>query len=136
VIAVGAGQSIIFQTSAGSALTVGPASVKALVPIHGDSTPYGLHGRTSIAVGATNVTLSAAQYSRRMVDLTAGGGVGARTITWPHPASEDACYTAIIGNTSGFSQTISTGTGSTYSSANGTVREVRFTPSGVSAAYI
>lgn len=97
---------------------------------HGSS-PHAMSGRAPQAMADANQTPAAAVYSRAEIQCT-GALTAIRTLTLPHPASEDASYEKKIENatTGGFSITVSTGTGTTYALALGT-KKVSITPSGV-----
>lgn len=110
-------------------------SWKPAVGSSAGSSPWGaVDGQAVVAVAGSNITLTAAQYSRRIVKFT-GAPAATRTITFPHPASDDESYTRIIWPQQTVSVLlISTGTGTTYTmpSANDFPKEVIFTPAGVS----
>lgn len=111
-------------------VTLDGTSILSASPRLGDSTPYASEGRTSIATDG-NVTLSAAQYARHVINCT-GTLTAQRTWTFPHPASEDASYTkAITHNGATNSLVISTGTGTTVTVAVAAKALLAFTPSGV-----
>ena len=95
------------------------------------SNPYASDGRASQAMADANQTAASSVYSRREIKCT-GALTANRTLTLPHPASEDASYRKTIENatTGGFSIVVSTGTGTTYTLALGT-KEVSITPDGV-----
>lgn len=103
-------------------------------PRVGFSTPYASEGRATQAMADADQTAAASVYSRRIVRIT-GALTAQRTLTFPHPASEDASYEKIIINetTGGFQTVISTGTGSTVGTGStpGTHMVLTFTPSGV-----
>lgn len=101
------------------------------LPRLGDSTVYASDGEVTIATDG-NVSLGAAQYSRRIVRRT--GMTAPRTDTWPHPASQDASYEKIIVNTTASVLTVGTGTGATADVPATSGRIVRFSPSGAELA--
>jgi hypothetical protein len=84
-----------------------------------------------------NQTAAAAVYSRHIINCT-GALTANRTLTLPHPASEDASYTKKIqlSATGGFGIVVSTGTGTTVTLASGAgnIVEIVCTPSGVATA--
>lgn len=104
------------------------------VPILGDSQPFGCHGRTVKAMADSNQTLSASDYSRNRIKFTGALTVGAKTMTFPHPSSEDRSYTMQIHHAgTGQNIVISTGTGATITMAPGNRATLGFTPDGVIA---
>lgn len=106
-------------------------SFQFATPRHGFSVPYASEGRATQAMADANQVAAAAVYSRAEIKCT-GALTAGRTLTLPHPASEDASYEKKIENatTGGFSITVSTGTGTTYALALGT-KKVSITPDGV-----
>lgn len=103
------------------------------VPVIGNSQPFGCHGRTVKAMGDANQTLSAAEYAREHIKFT-GALTASRTMTFPHPSSEDRSYTKSIHHAgTGNSIVVSTGTGATITMAAGNRATLGFTPDGVIA---
>lgn len=108
------------QTGATDWLVVDSTGIQAYVPILGGANAYGaVDGNVPIAVSTANITLTAAQYSRRTQKFT-GAPAATRTITYPLPATDDTCYEKIVwGQTTGFGLTITNGGGLTVSIAVG-----------------
>lgn len=104
-------------------------------PIVGQtSSPYAVHGRAAQAMADANQTLANTIYSRTVVRTT-GAITADRTITFPHPSSEDRSYWKMIENdcTGAFNVVVSTATGVTVSVPNGKKQLLQFTPDGVEA---
>lgn len=88
-------------------------------------------GQVTVAVSTTDVTLTAAQYSRKMQKFT-GAPLATRTITYPAPADGDHSYVRHLQGAQTVSPlTISTGTGTTAVLAAGVAHTYQFTPDGV-----
>jgi hypothetical protein len=68
----------------------------------------------TILVGADDITLSGIQSAAASIILDNTTGVGTRTITFPQPPDDEVVFFAVE-NLSGFSQTLTVGSGDTYS---------------------
>jgi hypothetical protein len=121
-------------TVSGTNFSLDTAITRVGRPRVGDSTSYASEGRAAQAMADADQTPAASVYSRAIVQLT-GACTAPRTVTFPHPGSEDASYVKTIHNATsgGHAMTVSTGTGTTGSVANGTATMFAFTPSGVIA---
>lgn len=128
------GNDTLIRQTAGQVFRIVSSLTNITHPIcGGPSANAALDGQAIIAVAASNITLSAAQYSR-MIQKFTGTPAATRTITYPHPASDDASYIKIIWpqqTVSGL--VISTGTGTTVSltTVNNVPHLLLFTPAGV-----
>lgn len=101
------------------------------IPQVGLNSPFGSDGRATQATADANQTLAAAIYSRHIIRFT-GTNTAQRTMTFPHPASEDASYTkTIINDTVTNGILVSTGTGATHAMAVNSRALLNFSPAGV-----
>ncbi len=108
--------------------------VQASKPRVGNATPFASEGRATQPMADANQTAGAAIYSRQMVKAT-GANTNARTLTLPHPASEDASYAKPSHNAcTGANLVASTGTGTTVSLPPGAKTILLHTPDGVAFA--
>ncbi len=98
----------------------------------GTASPYASEGRADQAMADANQAPGASVYSRSIIRMT-GACTASRTLTLPHPASEDASYEKTIydDTTGGFGHVVSTGTGTTFEMWPGARVTLRFTPAGV-----
>lgn len=93
--------------------------------------PHSSHGFATSALGDSDQTVAAAQYSRECCEFT-GAWTAARKRTFPTPASANAYYekTIINNTTGGFAVTVSCGAGTTVSVAAGKTARVGFKSTG------
>jgi hypothetical protein len=99
----------------------------------GLSSPWGaVDGMAVVAVSTTNLTLTAAQYSRQVTQFT-GAPVATRTITYPLPTTNDECYVKTVWcQTTVSGLTITNGGGLTVAIvANDAPHTLLFTQAGV-----
>lgn len=122
------------RVNGSSKLIAGLSNLRAAVPLLGESSTHGLSGRATQAMADANQTLGASVYSRKIV-RTSGALTAVRTATVPHPASEDESYFFIWENRcTGANVTMSTGSGTTVSTAPNTITLLHVTPDGISFA--
>jgi hypothetical protein len=129
----GGNDTIIAQTSNGIVIRIVSALINVNLPICGGANAYGaVDGQAVVAVSTTNITLSAAQYSRRTQKYT-GAPAAARTITYPAPSDDDHSYEKIVWCQQTVSSlVISTGTGTTVTIVVSSAPHVLwFSPAGV-----
>ncbi len=102
------------------------------VPMVGLNSPWGaVDGLVQVAVAASNITLTSAQYNTKIQKFT-GAPAAARTITYPLPADDAHSYVKIVWaatTVSGVTATVGVGTNVTV--AVGTAGVLLFTPTGV-----
>lgn len=99
-------------------------------PRHGYTSPYASEGQVSFAVTAGTHTLTATEWTRRIIKFTGTFG-GTSTITFPAPANADASYVKGIRNTSTTALTLTIGSGTTAAVAAAADKQVLVTPDGV-----
>ena len=111
------GASMQFQIGNVSAMSINSASSIVLsAPVTGDgvSSPYGVHGDTTIAVG-TGASVTITQYANAFFSISS---TSAATLNgWPRAAAGQG-YSKAFSNTASFPITISDGTHSTIVPAN------------------
>jgi hypothetical protein len=127
------GSDIRHQINSVNQIIVSSTSMALGVPIIGDSLPFGLHGLVVVSLPDSNYTVLASEYSRYELQFN-GSLTATRTVTFPHPSSNDRAYHLICNNNSGQTLTISTGTGTTYNLTFGAVKLLTFSTAGVRLA--
>jgi hypothetical protein len=102
-------------------------SLLSTVPIYGTSSPYGVHGKTTVTTTGT-FTLASADYALEAIMLT-GGTAG--TVTFPTPSDDAHAYTKTIINTSGVTKTLTDGGATTQTFNTGFSARFLFDLAGV-----
>lgn len=100
------------------------------VPILGDSNVFSVHGKFIKSIPDSNYTLTSTEYNRQMLQFD-GTPTATRTITWPHPTSNDNAYGKDVYNNTGQTLTMSTGTGTTLNVTSGSKARIFFSTAGV-----
>lgn len=101
---------IFLRINGTDVLQVSGSKINASKPILGDSgttSPYGVHGKTTVATAAP-FTVAAADY---LFDTIVLSEATAGTVTFPLPAADSGAYTKFIINTGAGTKTISNGAG-------------------------
>jgi hypothetical protein len=110
--------------------------ISTRVPMVGNSlanNQYGaVDGQGIMAMANANQTITGAALTRKVVRIT-GANTAVRTLTFPHPATDDESYVRVIWcATTGNGTTVSTGTGTTVACvATDAPHVCIFTPQGV-----
>lgn len=114
------------------------ASLQSRVPIQGGdgsnltASPYGVHSLVVKAFPAdTNYVVLATEYAFDKLKFNVGSWTVGRTVTFPHPSTDAGSYSKWIWNTTAFTMTISTGTGSTKTLTSGSAERFLFSSAGV-----
>jgi hypothetical protein len=119
----GAGAGVLMFSASGSYGLQIAYTIAAALPIIGEvsaSSPYSVHGGVSHTFASdANYTVTAAQYAYDCLIFVTGSWTTSHTITVPAPASLAAGYYKTIINTTSYTITVSTGTGTTRNVASG-----------------
>lgn len=127
----GASLKYAFNFGSGTTAYLSETEFAVAVPRHGYTSPYASEGQSTIAITTTTYTLTAGDYSQRILKFT-GTFVGTSTVTFPLPASALNSYGKSIRNTSTSTLVLTNG-GTTCTVAAGGAAEVMVTPDGIFA---
>lgn len=97
------------------AMTINTTVIQLAQPIVGDpvySSPYGVHGTTSIAFPANaDYTVAAAEYALDILKFNVGAWTSGHSVVFPLPSTNPRAYKKTIWNNTNFSITVTHGVG-------------------------